>query len=51
MFFLFKIWVWYGHRILGWDHIILYTPGDKTQVKGVTFTTESDYAEKMSQIT
>jgi len=34
---MFELWVWFGHKVVGWDTITLHNSKDGERVLGITF--------------
>lgn len=49
IYYLFQIWVWFGHKVFGWHHIDIYAP-NKKEVTGITFSQSEDYINKIQKV-
>lgn len=44
---MFTVFIWLGSKL--WVYVDIYSP-DKENVKGITFSNDKDYVEKLSKI-
>ena len=43
------IWLWFGIKILKWEHIDIYSP-DRKNIVAITFSMDKEYINKVQDI-